>query len=205
MTATPQARPAAAAHAGEPSRSGPTAATTTPSRPSRLKTAPSPTSIPAAATPCAAFCIAIAHPGLRGEGPQAMHAAALAWADRARAEPRVYAALRDATQHAPDDMHTQMGHVALALQNAFYALLHAPDLEAGVIDTVMRGGDTDTNAAIAGALLGAAHGREGVPLRWRRAVLSCVPVPESAGGRRPRPSTYWPVDALVLAERLLTA
>jgi ADP-ribosyl-[dinitrogen reductase] hydrolase len=151
---------------------------------------------------CAAFCIAIAH-GLRGATAQEMHAAALAWAVRAEAEVRVYAALLNAPQLAPGDMHTQMGHVALALQNAFYELLHATDLESGVVATVMRGGDTDTNAAIAGALLGSLHGREGVPLRWRRAVLSCVPVPDAVGGRRPRPSTFWPVDALLLAEQLL--
>jgi ADP-ribosylglycohydrolase/fructose-1,6-bisphosphatase/inositol monophosphatase family enzyme len=153
---------------------------------------------------CAAFCIAIAH-GLRGATAREMHAAALAWAVRAEAEVRVYAALLNAPTLPPGDMHTQMGHVVLALQNAFYELLHAPDLEAGVVATVMRGGDTDTNAAIAGALLGSLHGREGVPPRWRRAVLSCVPVPDAVGGRRPRPSTFWPVDALVLAERLLRA
>ncbi|WP_371686012.1 ADP-ribosylglycohydrolase family protein [Olavius algarvensis spirochete endosymbiont] len=39
-----------------------------------------------------------------------------------------------------------------------YQLLHAPSLEAGVVDTIMRGGDTDTNAAICGALLGAVCG-----------------------------------------------
>lgn len=153
---------------------------------------------------CAAYCIAIAH-GLRGASAVEMHAAALAWAERANAESFVLTALREAATNAPKDMYAQMGHVALALQNAFYELLHARDLEAGVIATVARGGDTDTNAAIAGALLGALHGREGVPLRWRRAVLGCVPVKGAAGVKRPRPSTYWPVDALVLAERLLTA
>ena len=31
------------------------------------------------------------------------------------------------------------------------------------MQTVMAGGDTDTNAAIAGALLGAVHGRDAIP------------------------------------------
>ncbi len=153
---------------------------------------------------CAAFCIAIAH-GLRGESAREIHAAALSWAERAHAEAFVQTSLQNAATHPPQDMYAQMGHVALALQNAFYELLHAADLESGVVATVARGGDTDTNAAIAGALLGALHGREGVPLRWRRAVLGCVPVKGAAGVHRPRPSTYWPVDALTLAERLLTA
>ncbi len=89
----------------------------------------------------------------------------------------------------------------VALQNAFHELLHAPSLEEGVVATVRRGGDTDTNAAIAGALLGAVHGREAVPAQWRAMVLSCRPVPPRA--REPRPRAYWPVDALEIAERLL--
>ena len=42
----------------------------------------------------------------------------------------------------------------VALQNAFRVALHTTNFEDGVVATVMRGGDTDTNAAIAGALLG---------------------------------------------------
>lgn len=44
----------------------------------------------------------------------------------------------------------------------------APDLEAGVVATVMRGGDTDTNAAIAGALVGPGIG----PKACRRAGVA---------------------------------
>lgn len=58
------------------------------------------------------------------------------------------------------------GWVLNALQNAFYRLLHSSSFEEGVIDTVRSGGDTDTNAAIAGALLGAVHGRDAVPKQW---------------------------------------
>jgi ADP-ribosylglycohydrolase len=58
-----------------------------------------------------------------------------------------------------------MGWVLIALQNAFWQLLHAATLEEGVIDTISRGGDTDTTAAIAGALLGAVHGRQAIPPR----------------------------------------
>ena len=91
----------------------------------------------------------------------------------------------------------------IALQNAFHELLHAPSLEEGVVATVRRGGDTDTNAAIAGALLGAVHGREAVPAQWRSMILSCRPLPPRA--RRPRPRACWPTDLLEIAERLLLA
>jgi hypothetical protein len=93
--------------------------------------------------------------------------------------------------------------VLVALQNAFYQLLHAPTTEEGIVNTVMSGGDTDTNAAIAGALLGAVHGRASMPFQWRRTVLTCRPLAGLPGVVRPRPKAFWPVDALELAERLL--
>jgi ADP-ribosyl-[dinitrogen reductase] hydrolase len=36
---------------------------------------------------------------------------------------------------------------------------------------VSLGGDTDTNAAVAGALLGAVHGRAGLPQTWLRSLV----------------------------------
>jgi ADP-ribosyl-[dinitrogen reductase] hydrolase len=68
----------------------------------------------------------------------------------------------------------------------------------------MRGGDTDTNAAIAGALLGAVHGWPAIPMRWQLALLSYRPL---LGGptKHAQPQEYRPVDALLLAEALLLA
>ena len=68
--------------------------------------------------------------------------------------------------------------------------------------TIAHGGDTDTNAAICGALLGAAQGRDAIPLRWRQQVLSCRAV-KGRGVTHPRPATYWGDDAMDLAEALL--
>lgn len=151
----------------------------------------------------AAYTLAIAHAVRTGESAQAAYEAALRWAREAKAEPSVIAALESAGQKPPADFLTQQGWVLIALQNAFYQLLHAPSLEEGIIATVMQGGDTDTNAAIAGALLGAVYGREAVPLRWRRAVLTCRPIAGLPGVHRPRPRPFWPVDLMELAERLL--
>lgn len=97
----------------------------------------------------------------------------------------------------------KQGWVLVALQLAFHALLRFEGPADGVVWCVRRGGDTDTNAAIAGALLGAVHGREAVPPQWRRMVLSCRALGPAA--RRPRPHRYWPTDVLELAERLLLA
>jgi len=76
-------------------------------------------------------------------------------------------------------------------------------LEQGVVGTVMCGGDTDTNAAIAGALLGAVHGIAAIPAQWRDAVLSCRPEAGQPGVNKPRPPEFWALDALELAEQLL--
>lgn len=150
----------------------------------------------------AAFTIAVAH-AIRGHaGPQEMHGAALSWCRDAGAAVEVVRTIEAAAAEPPADYQRQQGWVLIALQNAFFQLLHAKSLEEGVISTVMAGGDTDTNAAIAGALLGAAHGRDAVPLRWRNAVLSCRPI-ETGLQQRPRP--FWPVDLLELAEALLLA
>jgi ADP-ribosyl-[dinitrogen reductase] hydrolase len=107
-------------------------------------------------------------------------------------------------QHAPpgDYLHKQ-GWVMIALQNALWQLLDARSLEEAVVETVMRGGDTDTNAAICGALLGAVHGHGAIPPAWEKTVLNCRPQAGIDGVRRPRPRAYWPIDALELAEQLV--
>jgi ADP-ribosylglycohydrolase/fructose-1,6-bisphosphatase/inositol monophosphatase family enzyme len=147
----------------------------------------------------AAFCVALAHAIRTGDGAEAAHAAALAWARAAKADPDVLATL-EAVSAPPADFERQSGWVRTALQNAFHRALTAPSLEQGLVDTVMAGGDTDTNGAIAGALLGAVHGRGAVPAAWRSAVLTARALP---GTPRPRPQCLWPVDCDDLAERLL--
>lgn len=72
-------------------------------------------------------------------------------------------------------LHLQQGFVRVAFRYAFWSLLHAPNFEAALIDIVNRGGDSDTNGAIAGALLGAAYGESRIPSKWRTAVLEASP------------------------------
>ncbi len=162
---------------------------------------------PACQGASAVLCVAIAEAIRTGGSPAQVYAAALRWAEDAihtgTLHPDVLQTLRDAATHRPASYIKQMGWVRTALQNAFFQLLHAPDFAAGVIDTVRCGGDTDTNGAIAGALLGAVHGREAIPAQWRDRVLCCRPIAGIEGVRKPRPRTFWPVDALCLSEHLL--
>jgi ADP-ribosylglycohydrolase len=151
----------------------------------------------------AAYAAAVAA-GIGGADHRTMWAVAYAHAGGDAGAAVVRACLQQALEHGPRDFERQQGWVLTALGNAFHRLHIGQPLEQALIDTVGAGGDTDTNAAICGALLGAAQGRDAVPLRWRRAVLACR-TPGASGIRHPRPKAYWPDDALELAEALLVA
>ncbi len=135
--------------------------------------------------------------------PAELYANIQAWAAERAVDDDVTRIVGLAGTEAPADFMHKQGWVLIAFQNALYQLTHASGFEEGVVDTVMRGGDTDTNAAIAGALLGAVYGLEAVPGQWRKAVLSCRPWEGDRRVRHPRPECFWPVDALELAESLL--
>ncbi len=152
---------------------------------------------------CAAYVRAIAA-ALSGGDAGDCYSAALEEAKMGGDED-VISALKAAADKPPEGIvGPRDGWVLTALQYAFYHLLHAGSFEEALVETVSSGGDTDTNAAICGALLGAVHGRDAIPARWRRCVLTCRPMAE-VGARHPRPSDFWPVDALELAEALLVA
>jgi ADP-ribosylglycohydrolase/fructose-1,6-bisphosphatase/inositol monophosphatase family enzyme len=138
-----------------------------------------------------------------GSTAEQVYRFAVEMANQAKSPQSITDVLIKAASKPPDDYSRQMGWVLIALQNAFWQLLHAVNLEEGIVNTVMSGGDTDTNAAIAGALLGAVQGRSAIPIQWMDRVLSCRPISGMSGVKRPRPEAFWPVDALLLAERLL--
>ena len=111
----------------------------------------------------------------------------------ARVPESVRAAVRQASEgdvDAPDVDGASRGYTLLALRIGLTAYWRAPDFEQGLRSVVEAGGDTDTNGAIAGALLGARFGIEAIPRRWRDRVA------EIRAGRTPMES---------YAERLLAA
>jgi ADP-ribosylglycohydrolase len=150
----------------------------------------------------AAFIVAVAVTIREGLDASAAHARALAW-NRDRGGSAEVTRVLEAARDSSPDYHTNAGWVLVALQNAFYRALRASSFEEGVVATVMSGGDTDTNAAIAGALLGAIHGMAAIPSRWRETVLSCRPAEGAPGVYQPRPRAFWPADALELADGLI--
>lgn len=153
----------------------------------------------------ALFTMALARAIRTGCSAQSLYAGMLVWAEELNAETSLKGALLQAAQTAPLNYIRHQGWVLIAFQNAVWQMLHAPNLEEGVVDTVMHGGDTDTNAAICGALLGAIQGESAIPTQWKEKVLNCRPEIGKHGIQRPRPKIYWPIDALELSTQLVSA
>jgi len=61
---------------------------------------------------------------------------------------------------------SSMGFTLKAMQVGLWCLEHAEDFEESLVLVIHAGGDTDTNGAVAGAILGALHGAGGIPERW---------------------------------------
>ena len=59
-----------------------------------------------------------------------------------------------------------IGHTLIAMQAGLWAAVTPLDFEAALRQVVEAGGDTDTNGAVAGAVLGARYGASAIPRRW---------------------------------------
>lgn len=151
----------------------------------------------------ALFAMGIAHAIQSGCDRKELYQHIRQWAADMPVEPALLDTIDKAANEPPADYVHQQGWVMIAFLNAMYQLLHAPSLEEGVVDTIMRGGDTDTNAAICGALLGAVCGRETTPAQWLDCLQNCRPEAGHPRVRHPRPECFWPVDVLELAEGLV--
>jgi ADP-ribosyl-[dinitrogen reductase] hydrolase len=117
---------------------------------------------------CATACLAVtltAAALVRGEpAEEAVVAAVEAVAERDGGEELEFlvgAAGSSRPVDGPD-----MGFTLFAAGIGLRTCVEADDVAQGLIDVVRLGGDTDTNAAVAGALLGARDGAEALPERW---------------------------------------
>ena len=121
---------------------------------------------------CGVFAAAIAE-GISSGDREAMLRVALV---HARTDAVADALGRAGKDELPEGHFSgRIGWVLIALQNAFYQLRRGATVEGALVETVGKGGDTDTNAAIAGALLGAAEGLATIPSRWVLRVQTCRP------------------------------
>src|SRR5205085_4943089 len=120
---------------------------------------------------CVGSCVAVATAVallVRG-GEDAAEAIPRAAAAGGAVSDDVLAAIERGASKRPEQLQVDgedRGFVLHTLELAFSALATASSLEDGLITVVSRGGDTDTNACVAGALLGAKFGKSQVPDRW---------------------------------------
>ena len=139
------------------------------------------------------------------DGPALYAACAHAAHKRAAQAPALYGAVERAGEEPPPSYEHDMGWVGIALGNALHWLAQGADFESALIETVRRGGDTDTNAAVCGALLGASQGLRAIPERWLRTVRTCQPDGRHpASGEHARPPRYWPARGFEVANALWT-
>lgn len=109
---------------------------------------------------CVLWCLAIRHAVLTGEldARVGLPQVADVWAAR----------MDEAERQEPSFFAHNNAWVVSALQCAWSAIVRSDGLVDGLRRAVGAGGDTDTVAAIAGALLGAVYGGSAVPAVWRR-------------------------------------
>ena len=107
------------------------------------------------------------------------------------AEPSVLERVRQVPFMARDELAFEgatANEALTCLTVALWFAWHEPLLERGLVAIVNAGGDTDTNAAAAGALMGARDGARAIPARWLAQIPGTAELEqlalELAGGPR---------------------
>ncbi len=75
------------------------------------------------------------------------------------------------TKPTESDIWPHSGEVMISLRIAIWGMLHATSFLDGLTKVIGLGGDVDTYGAIAGGLLGAHFGVEGIPHEWRDVLI----------------------------------
>ena len=94
--------------------------------------------------------------------------------------------------------YPQAGFVRYAFTHAFRHLNNGTSYIDAIRETLLGGGDTDTNACIVGGLVGALHGYEGIPDQMKVALLQC-----NTRNGNPRPDWLTTRSLVTLAESLV--
>lgn len=144
----------------------------------------------------AAYCLAIRHLVLNpGDGVGAFATVKERTERLGNAEVVEWIGL--AEQGVDVGYHPHSGFVKYGFVHAFRHLHLGTPYVAALAETLLGGGDTDTNACIVGGMSGALHGEPGIPPALKAAVMSC-----DTGKGRPRPE--W-LQTCVQVPRLLDA
>ena len=98
--------------------------------------------------------------------------------DAAGVGPHTLQAVREVSGRSLERLRldgTAIGFTLKAMQAGMWCLEHSADFEESLVTIIQAGGDTDTNGAVAGAILGALHGASSIPERW----IAALPGPRS--------------------------
>lgn len=71
----------------------------------------------------------------------------------------------------PSHQLSNAGKVLETLESAFFFFQDTNTFEKALITTINFGGDTDTHAAICGALAGAHYGESSIPEKWKKSLI----------------------------------
>lgn len=146
----------------------------------------------------AAYSMAVAHLMLHAGDGLGAYRRAVAWAaEHATGHVQAWLAMAPhPTQVVP--FTPDVGFVKIGFVYAFRCLLLATSPQEAILATLAGGGDTDTNAAIVAALVGAKYGYAAFPAHARAAVESC-----NTDAGRPRPDWLHPKHLHAHAAALL--
>jgi ADP-ribosyl-[dinitrogen reductase] hydrolase len=89
--------------------------------------------------------------------------------EHAEAGPHTVHAVRSASGRRLEHLNldgTSIGFTLKTMQVGLWCLEHSENFEESLIAVIHAGGDTDTNGAVAGAVLGALLGESAIPPRW---------------------------------------
>jgi ADP-ribosylglycohydrolase len=117
---------------------------------------------------CVAVCVAIRRL-VHGESDIESiiaHVRELATAQDPRVEPFFELAESENIEALNLEDEDSMGYTLKTLSAGIWALRFATSFEAGITAVIHQGGDADTNASVAGALLGARFGYQAIPRPW---------------------------------------
>jgi len=125
-------------------------------------------------------CIRILRALLDGESRE--HARGIAWFHH-RGDAEIRSILEDAPKMPRDpESWPGRGAAVLTLHVALWSLFTTDNFRDGITKAVSVGGDTDTYAAVAGGLLGAYYGIEGIPQDWQKVLIGRDKMIELADG-----------------------
>jgi ADP-ribosylglycohydrolase len=146
----------------------------------------------------AVYCLAIRHLMRAPGDSQGAVSVAERWS-KTLANPEIVEWLDLSMQDVDVGYGPRSGFVKYGFTHAFRHLVKQSRYLDAMLETMMGGGDTDTNACIVGGMVGALHGETGIPQPMIEALLKC----DTRKGR-PRPDfLQTKVQLPLLLDRLI--